>query len=321
MFAITANPRTIPAPRAADLVAAVDSSIAMGSTGMLQAYAWSALEPDSARLNVQQLIDEVRYARSRGLTVLLGIQTINTVKREVPSDLATVAWDDPRMLRRFERLLDALAPVLGDVTYLSVGNEVAGHLASTRGWASYTRFMTQAVAATHRRAPAVQVGATMEYVEAASQTGSARALIAESDVAMFTLYPFNLGSFTVAPPTIAGVLFDNMLVLAGTKSVVLQELGYPASPLNGSSEARQAAFFIDAIAAWRTRRDRMPFVSLFLLHDLPAQQCADLGVYYNLSNQPSFISFLCTLGLRRTDGTAKPAWNAVRTATAWLRTP
>jgi hypothetical protein len=138
---------------------------------------------------------------------------------------------------------------------------------------------------------------------------------------MFTLYPFRLDSFEVSPPDVSGVVFDNMLVLAGDKPLVLQELGYPSSPANGSSEAMQAAFFTDAIAAWRARRTRMPFVSLFLLHDLTAEQCADFGVYYNLPNQPTFISFLCSLGLRRTDGTPKPAWNAVRTAAAWLRAP
>ena len=321
VLAITATPRTVPAPQPADFVAAIDSSMALGSKGIVQAYTWRALEPDSARLAVQQLIDDVRSARSRRLTVLLSVQTINTVKREVPAELTRVAWDDPRMVRRFERLLDALAPILGEITYLSIGNEVAGHLASNREWGPYTRFMSQAVAAAHQRAPAVKVGATMEYVEAASQTGASRALIAESDVAIFTLYPFNLEGFTVSPPTVAAPVFDNMLTLAGNKPVVLQELGYPASPLNGSSEAMQAAFFTDAIAQWRVRKDRMPFVSLSLLHDLSPQSCTELGLYYNRPNQPSFAAFLCTLGLRRIDGSPKPAWSAVRSATAWLRAP
>jgi hypothetical protein len=62
-------------------------------------------------------------------------------------------------------------------------------------------------------------------------------------------------------------------------------------------------------------------VSLFLLHDFTPQQCTDFGVYYNLPNQAQFIGFLCSLGLRKTDGSPRPAWDAVRTATAWLRTP
>lgn len=319
-LAIAANPRGIPAPQPADYVAALDSSRALGARGLVQTINWSALEPDSARLNVQQLLSDVRYTRSRGFTVYLGIQTINTVKREVPADLASVAWDDPRMLARFDRVLTALEPILGEVTYLAVGNEVAGYLRSRSEWGAYTSFLTQVVAAAHRRNPALKVGASLEYVEAASQTGPVRTLIAASDVAMFTLYPFDLGTFNVSPPTIAGTLFDNMLALAGTKPVVMQELGYPAGALNNSTDAKQAAFFTDAIAGWRARTDRMPFLSVFLLHDLTETQCADLVRYYAVST-PSFQSFLCTLGLRRADGTPRPSWDALRTATAWLRTP
>ncbi len=317
-LAIQANPRPIPAPGTQDFVAALDSSMTVGARGIVITATWSSLEPDSARLNVQQLINDVQYPRSRGLKVFLGIQPINTVKRELPSDIAALAWTDPRLLRPFERLLDALAPVLGTVSYLSIGNEVGNYLLTQAEWPAYTTFMAQAVAAVHRRAPAVKVGATIEYDGAASNTTAAKALIAVSDVAIYTLYPFELGGFTVAPPTIAGVLFDNMITLAGGKPVVLQELGYPASPLNGSSDAKQAQFFTDAIAQWKLRADKMPFVSLFLLHDFTAQQCTDFGTYYNLPNQPQFTSFLCSLGLRKADGTARPSWQAVRTAATWL---
>jgi hypothetical protein len=99
---------------------------------------------------------------------------------------------------------------------------------------------------------------------------------------------------------------------------VVQELGYPASPLNGSSDVQQAEFFTDAIAQWKLRADKMPFVSLFLLHDFTPQQCTDFSAYYNLPNQPQFIGYLCSLGLRKADGTARPSWQAVRTASTWL---
>jgi hypothetical protein len=184
----------------------------------------------------------------------------------------------------------------------------------------YTTFLAAEVASLHRRVPAIKVGATLEYDAAASQTAFTRALIAASDVAIFTHYPFRVNSFTVETPTITRSTFDNMIALAGGKPVVMQ--GYPASPTNGSSEDQQAAFYTDAITQWRARGSTaMPFVNLFLLHDFTPQQCNELGVYYGLPNQAPFLSFLCTLGLRRADGSARPAWTAVRDASAWLRVP
>lgn len=322
ILAIAANPRPIPTPQGVDFVAAVDSSMAVGAKGIVQMYTWRELEPDSAQLNVQRVIDDLRYTHSRGLQIFFGVQVINTVKREMPADIASLPWTDPRVQRRFDRLLDALQPILGYVTYFSIGNEVAGYLRTQSEWPAYTAFVSQSVASLHRRVPTIKVGATMEYDGAATNTTAARALIAVSDVAIYTHYPFLLDSFDVAPTTITNVTFDNMIAIAGGKPVVLQELGYPASTLNRSSEAQQAAFFTDAIAQWRARGSAaMPFVSLFLLHDFTPQQCTDFGVYYNLPNQAQFIGFLCSLGLRKVDGSPRPSWDAVRTATAWLRTP
>jgi hypothetical protein len=104
-----------------------------------------------------------------------------------------------------------------------------------------------------------------------------------------------------------------MVSLAGDKPVVLQEAGYPSGSLNGSSEAAEAAFVTDLFQAWRNAGNSMPFLSYFLLYDLDTTTCADHGVYYG-SADPAFLSNLCSLGLRRSDGTAKAAWSAFVTA-------
>ena len=321
VLSILANPRPIPTPAAADYAAAVDSILAIGARGTVFTYSWRDLEPDSARLNVQQLISDVRYARGRGLQVFVGIQPINTIKREMPPDIAALPWTDARLQRRFERLLDAIAPVVNDITYLSIGNEVGDYLGASGEWASYTSFVAREVTSLHRRSTAIKVGATIEFDAAKAQSAQATALFAVGDVAIYTHYPFASG-YTVDVPTATRTTYDRMITIAGGKPVVLQELGYPASPLNGSSDSMQAAFYTDAIAQWKLRGSvRMPFVNLFLLHDFTPQQCADFVTYYNQPNQPAFVGFLCTLGLRKSDGTARAAWAAVRAAAAWLRTP
>jgi hypothetical protein len=106
-----------------------------------------------------------------------------------------------------------------------------------------------------------------------------------------------------------------MLAVANGKPVILQELGYPASTLLGSSDAKQAEFFANAIDQWsKIDGTQMPFVNLFLLHDFTAEECHAFGDYYGIPNNAQFEAYLCTLGLRLADGTPRPAWQAVVTA-------
>jgi hypothetical protein len=310
IFAVSPNPRPIPTPAVADYIAGLDTAINGGIRGLAHTYTWSALEPDSARLSVKQARDDMGYTRGRGLTVFLGIQPINTVKRELPADLRTERWSSPRMLARFERLLDAFGADLNTLAYLSIGNEVGSYLAATNEWDDFTVFFRNAVAAVKRRAPNLRVGTTLEWGRTRDADAQRAApLIAASDVAVFTWYPIG-ASFRIdrSDPVVA---FRDMKTIANGKPVLLQELGIPSGSANGSSEATQAAFFRDAIAAWRARPGaEMPFVNLFVLHDFTPAFCSELSAYYG-SADPAFVSYLCTLGLRRTDGTAKPAWSAV----------
>jgi hypothetical protein len=140
------------------------------------------------------------------------------------------------------------------------------------------------------------------------------ALNTRSDVIMLTYYPIG-PDLQVDAPTIARTAFPAILAAAGAKPVVIQELGYPASPLLGSSDAMQADFFADAIDQWsQIDGSRMPFVNLFLLHDFTPEECDAFGEYYGIPNNAQFEAYLCTLGLRHADGTPRPAWTSVVTA-------
>jgi hypothetical protein len=103
-----------------------------------------------------------------------------------------------------------------------------------------------------------------------------------------------------------------MIALAQGKPVIVQEFGYPSAPSLNGSEADQAAFFTDALAQWTAQSaNAMPFVNVFLLHDATQAQCDTWGLYYGLPNNADFKAYLCSLGLRSADGTAKAAWPAL----------
>jgi hypothetical protein len=217
------------------------------------------------------------------------------------------------MRQRFHVLIDALAAALpGKITYLSIGNEVDGYLQSTGQWTAYRAFYEDALDYAHMKLPGVRVGVTGGYegVVGALHTQMA-ALNTRSDVIMLTYYPIG-ADFHVNVPTITRTAFPAMLAAAGRKPVIIQELGYPASPLLGSSDEMQAVFFSDAIDQWsQIDGSRMPFVNLFLLHDFTREECDAFGDYYGIPNNAQFEAYLCTLGLRLADGTPRPAWQAV----------
>jgi hypothetical protein len=316
VLAISMNPRQAPPATTADFLAAFDLAYDAGARGNFMSYPWSALEADTGRIDVKRARDDVGFSASRGMQIMVGIQVINTTAKEVPRDLQSVPFDSPRMKARFHTLIDSLAiGVLPLTTYLSIGNEVDTWLATTNGWAAYADFYAEAVAYVHAKAPGVNVGVTAQYSGIA---GPDRARIAAlngpSDVSVFTYYALG-PNFHPTGATSARAAFADMVSFAAGKPVVVQELGYPSAALLESSESEQAAFFTDAIAAWAARdASTMPFVSIFLLHDLTRQQCDQFGGYYGLPDNAEFEAFLCSLGLRAVDGTPKAAWGAVTRA-------
>lgn len=249
------------------------------------------------------------FGNGRKLTLLLGLQVLNTTAKEAPADLQAVAFDSPAMTARFRALLDAVVPVLnGHVKYLSIGNEVDVYLSRTGEWEAYRRFYEDAATYVRTRFPGVKVGVTTIYGALAGPDGTRiRSLNATSDVWIFTYYP--LGSdFHPTGPASVGSAFPAMVAAAGAKPVVVQELGYPSAPLLDSSEQEQADFLANAFPAWAAQGDRIPFVNVFALHDFDPALCLQLASYYGVVGHADFEAFLCSLGLRRADGTPKTAW-------------
>jgi hypothetical protein len=297
----------------------LDDAVALaqgaGVRGVIATYTWSSLETTPGHIDVSSLQSGLSYYHQKGLQVLLGIQVINTVKREVPSDLETVPFDDPQFISRFHTLLDAVRGALsGTERYISIGNEVDVYLrAQPTEWATYTSFYEDAVSYLHTSSPGLLVGVTTTFAGySVASTAEVRTLNGPSDVIILTYYPLQ-GDSQVLPPTAPATDIPLMLSLAGGKAVALQEAGYPSGTPNASSEAFQQQFVTSLYQAWHDAGNNLPFLSYFVLYDFDQPTCTALGTYYG-SADPAFLSYLCTLGLRHSDGTSKPAWNTFVTA-------
>ena len=109
-----------------------------------------------------------------------------------------------------------------------------------------------------------------------------------------------------------------MATMAGSKPLVLQEFGYPAdAQYLGSSESEQADFIANGLATWSgIGGNKIPFLNVFLMHDFTPALCDYYGQYYLLPNSAEFKAYLCSIGLRKADGTPKAGWNAFAQAAA-----
>jgi hypothetical protein len=290
-----------------------------GARGTYVAFTWSQLEPRPGRYRLGEIAGLRTLARERGLKLLVNLAVVNGTIRETPGDLADEPFDSPRLIGRFRRLVAAIRPFLARyVVFLSVGNEVDLYLGRRdSAWGAYRRFYARAVAALHAAAPRLKVGVSTTF---AGTTRTFPRLVtrlnAASDVEIVTYYPL-ARSLAVRPPAAPRQDFPRLLRLAGKRPLVFQEVGYPSSPRLGSSEAKQAEFVAHVYAAWKRVRGRVPFLTFFQLHDLTPSACREIARYYGRAGEEALQAYLCFLGLRRADGSPKPAWDEfVRGASA-----
>jgi hypothetical protein len=314
-LSMSINAPSLPASTQQDFQNAVNLAISAGVKGALLTWKWSDLEPSPGVYNLSPFQQAVQYFSGSGFDILVGIQVIDTVSRAVPSDLQAAPFNSPQMTSRFHALLDRIAPSLGaNVKYVSIGNEVDVYLAAHGSeWTPYQTFYEDGLAYLHQKAPEIQVGVTTTF---AGASGTTQAQVSElnsrSDVLILTYYPLH-GDFQVNSPESPVKDFPAMILLGGGKPIVLQEIGYPSNSLNGSSEAMEAQFVTQAFESWRNAGSRISYFNYFLEHDFSQTDCDSFGEFYGISNDVAFESYLCSLGLRRVDGTPKPAWNSFLT--------
>jgi len=314
ILSISAFPRFEPPPTTdQDYVNAFDLAYNAGVRAQFSSCTWKQLETAGSNCTVQDLANFISFATGRGFKqILIGIQVLNTVPREVPPDLELVSFDTPLMKTRFHNLLDAIKPNLNsNVKYISIGNEVDGYLsAHPAEWQTYKAFYEDALAYIHQTMPGIKVGVTVMFGGAIGpNAANVASLTSASDVYILTYYP--LGDAFKPYGAQAPISdFPRMVGLAGTRPVILQEVGYPSATLLDSSESEQAQFVTNVFQTWQAQGSKIAFLNYFMLHDFTEQMCSDFATYYGDPGDANFQAYLCTLGLRNANGTAKSSWQA-----------
>src|SRR5450759_2473117 len=84
------------------------------------AISWSEAEPAPGKYRVAEVTRAARILRQSGETVHLDLPLVAGRIRDVPKDLAAMAFDDSRLSLRLGRLLDALEPALADLSLIHI---------------------------------------------------------------------------------------------------------------------------------------------------------------------------------------------------------
>ncbi|MDR3691011.1 MAG: hypothetical protein P4L46_16650 [Fimbriimonas sp.] len=269
---------------------------------------WSDLEPTAGALKVDRLNWDLRNTVNTGFVPMLTLQTIDTNNRTLPADLKSEAWDSPKMLAREVAFLKAVGAVLPkEIGAVMLGNEVDGYLPSHPSEIKpYLEFLRAGRETLKAADPGVQVGVTTMFNSLANDTGLISLIQKNMDLVSMTYYP--LGSnFAVLPVDDVGKHIAKMVAFAGSRKLFIQEAGFPASPLLGSSDEKQVKFVDALFDAMVKHRDRLIGVCYFLLVDLNDKLVDSLVGYYGLQSD-TFRAYLSTLGLKKQDGAPRPSW-------------
>lgn len=279
----------------------------MGCNVMASSVKWSELEPSPGDYKLDKLRNDLSNQAKLGFTPVLTIQTIDTNNRALPLELAAERWDSEVMLAREKSLLDAVAKVLPSETgAVMLGNEVDIYLRSHRDEINgYVRFLANGKKCLKAARSGTSVGVTTTFSGIGLDSKLISRLQNGMDLVSMTYYP-ERQDFSVLPVSEVSRHFEQMTKLAAGK-LFIQEAGYPASQVLGSSEEQQAAFVDALFDAMARYKERLYGVCYFLSVDFNDKLVNSFVRYYDVGTE-QFRAMLSTLGLKKQDGTPRAAW-------------
>lgn len=303
---------------------AYDQAMTIGAREVSVSMNWSGLEPSVGSYdNTLPDIVETFYPIQTGdLTLVL--RPLDTPGPSLPAGLEGLAFDNPAVITAFENFLTNLharLPTLnasGKLKYIHIGNEIDAYLSSdaTR-WAQWKTFFRAAKAKVRSLWGAgVEVSSIVQFsvLNDISQKAFYLDLLPDLDSAVLTYYPLN-ADFTVRPVSTVATDFSLMINEILGKHILLQECGYPSSPVNNSSESQQADFITAVFQSWDNHIDRISLIDLAWQHDVSSTTVDQWVIDFGMTGSPdeaAFRAYLSTLGLGNYDSTEKAAMKRLR---------
>jgi hypothetical protein len=265
------------------------------------------------------IMDTVRY---KGLDVTAVFNVIHTsIIGELPGDVVFTNWTDQEFINEFTSfVLDYIERYEDSIDYVEIGNEVDIYF-NTRPdeVQDYRIFYEEVYNAIKEEYPNVKVGTVMAYHEVRKNNNEwIYSNLSLGDFDAFTLYVYSPGFLFDKDPSEMITYLEEIEELTGNRSYAIEEYGWNPSPqLEGNEEDQALAvdYFFNYL---ESAPDRLEFMNYFMLHDGTHEECVEQAKSFFLPDDPiienekymdPFVDFICYLGLIKTDGTPRPAWN------------
>lgn len=296
-----------------------DSSFAIGSDlGMTEVglfVNWTMLETSPNVFDFTVLNIANTYYPSKGIAVDLNLNPINTNRLEVPSDLASMAFDNPVFINRYKTLLDSVKKHTSNITFSSlvIGSEFDAYLGTDAvKWKQYTTFYDSASVYAKKIWTGLKVAAELQFPGLINQNALAQKLNTNSDYIGVSYYPL-FADFTVKPVYTVPFDMDTLIDLYPSKPICFYQYGYPSSTVCKSSDSLQAQFIAQTFLYWDFFAAHIRLIDFTWITDLDVAAVNYYSTYYGLSD-PVFLEFLRSIGLRKWNGngTDKLALNELR---------
>lgn len=288
----------------------------------LQYFSWTDVETGRGRYNWKDSDYMIGRARAEDMRLSVAFHTVRTaIKGPRPADLKTHEWQDPELIERFSDMVLAFLDRYEDlVDYIEVGTEVNAYFQWHEDEIEpYRVFFDEVRRNIKEKYPNVSVGILFAYRELKeSNTFAIYEQLNIGDHDGFTLYTFGDNYAHTKSPRLIFEGLKEIAQLTGDRKFVLEEVGWIASPLLGGNESSQreaVKFFFDY---YEQAPERLEFMSWYSLHDLQEKDCDKIARTFSrpgdgLSRDPEQMNllshFICNFGLRKNDGTPRPAWD------------
>jgi hypothetical protein len=276
---------------------------------------WNMIEcaPWTYDASVLEMVNA--YYAWKAMPIDLTISPISTNVSVVPVDLWGRRWNHPHVIARFKALLDFVFSQLPDVEIRSlvIGSEVEGRLITQTSRRRYAAFYEAVASYARTKRPGLRVAVEVGLDALVGSTASYYAqLNASSDVIGVSYYPMTPGGDA---REIEGIEADfaGLVDRYPSQPIAFYQLGYPSSPLLGSSPEEQARFIREVFRLWDVYAQRIELIDFTFLYDMREADVEYFMHFYGLTGEKA-AAFFRTLGLRDPAGagTDKPAFTELR---------